>query len=61
MPTPPPKKDEASKTPENKDKTKKEKEKEHEHDEDILDDALDDTFPASDPIAPQDPGRPGRD
>lgn len=31
-----------------------------EHQEECLDDALEDTFPASDPISPQDPSKPGR-
>lgn len=35
-------------------------EKTREHQEDCLDDALEDTFPASDPISPQDPSKPGR-
>ncbi|MGC2854944.1 hypothetical protein ACM64Y_05675 [Novispirillum sp. DQ9] len=34
--------------------------KTEEEEEEDLDDALEDTFPASDPIAPQDPGRPGK-
>lgn len=33
---------------------------EPEYEDDELDDALEDTFPASDPVAPQDPGRPGK-
>lgn len=36
-----------------------EKEK-REHQEECLDEALEDTFPASDPISPQDPSKPGR-
>lgn len=31
-----------------------------EDEDDKLDEALEETFPASDPVAPQDPGRPGK-
>lgn len=41
------------------DKPREDSKKEREHEEEQLDDALEDTFPASDPVAPQDPTKPG--
>lgn len=46
-----PKKDDAVKP----DKDNQRTDKDREHDEECLDEALEETFPASDPIAPQSP------